>query len=200
MQGNPANEAHVSYVVMPLTIAANGSDSVNRAANFVTCLSANAPFEVAFDNGPRAHFEAGLTYSPANGFHRVHVYNTTGAALIVQLAFGRGNIRDSRLTLSGSIASRPEVPDTFTSGAPVAAVNGAVTQLAALSVLRSELILVNEGAGLVYIGGDAAALAGEGVPLNIGASLVLTTQAAVYARNDSGAAVNVAVASLEHSP
>ena len=63
---------------------------------------------------------------------------------------------------------------------------------------RRELVIVcdENAAAKVYICGSAGAGAGEGLPLAPGQSLTLETAAAVYCRNDTGAAVAVAVAEL----
>lgn len=186
-----------SYTTRTLTIPAGGSIETYRAASFVTCLKAQAPFKIGLDGQALTDFEAGLTYSPEGGLQLVELRNPGATDNTVTLAFGKGAIQDSRLTLGGSIAANIEAPDTFTTPPPVNAADGAATLLAAANGNRAELILVNEGAGKIYIAGSAAAVVGQGLPLEVGQSMVLTTTAAVYARNDTGAAVPVAVAETE---
>lgn len=195
------------------TVPANGSAALFREAEFLTCLDATAPFQVKIDNGPKFDLEAGVSVAFPEGFKRVELIDTSGANNTIRVALGKGNVRDARFNLSGSVnvssaapldvsaaPIREDVPDVLTTGAPVSALNAAATPLAAANTLRRELILVNEdAAATVYVGGASGALAGEGIPVLPGQSLTLQTSAAVYARNDSGAAVAVAVAEMEWS-
>lgn len=185
-----------TYATRSFTVPANGSVEFVRTASFLTVLDASAAFEISFDNGPRSAMEAGLTLRTQDDFQRVEIINTTGSVLTVKVGLGRGDVRDSRLTLSGSIQADIVAPDVLTTGAPVAAANAAVTLLAAADANRREVLAVVDlsAGGAVYIGGDAAAAAGEGLPVQPGQSLTLTTSAAVYVRNDTGAAVNVSKA------
>lgn len=186
-----------SYATRNVTIPAGGSIQIFRDAFFVTCLDAQAPFKISFDGGPQTEFQAGLTYTPENGVRLVELVNDGASENAVSLAFGRGAIQDSRLTIGAAITTKPQSANAFATGAPISALNAAATLLAAANSNRAEILISNDGAGKLYIGGDVAALAGEGLPLDAGGSMVLTTSAAVYARNDSGAAVPVAVAELE---
>lgn len=188
-----------SYATREFEIPAGGSVSTFRQADFLTCLEATAPFRLSFDNAPRTDFQAGLTYRTAEGFQRVEIINEGATVLRVTLGFGKGDISDSRLTLGGTLSNAEDMPDTATSGAPVWAANSAITLLAAANTFRRELIMVNSGPGTIYIGGDAAAAAGEGLPLAVEQSLILNTTAAIYARNDSGAFCAVNVMELERS-
>jgi len=196
-----------SYIV-----PANGSAALFREAEFLTCLEATAPFRVKIDNGPEFDMESGLSMTFPAAFTRVELIDTSGANNTIKVAVGKGNVRDGRFNLSGSVnvstpapidvsaaPIREDVPDVLTTGGTVSALDAATTSLVAANALRRELILVNEGAGTVYIGGAAGATAGQGIPLLAGQSLFLDTTAAAYARNDSGAAVNVSVTESEWS-
>lgn len=197
MSGN-----QVSYAALTYTIAPGATIGVEKQSGFLTCLNSSAPFKVKFDDGSFSDFEAGLSYSPLTGFRRVDIYNPTGADLVVRLGFGKGSINDARVTISAGqdLNVRAKVPDVFTTGAAVSAINAAATALAAANILRRECLIVSPaGAGLVYIGGNPAAGAGEGLPLVGGQSITLETSAAVYARNDSGAAVALSVAEMEYA-
>lgn len=197
MIGNPANQSPPAYAVRSLVIPAHGQVETARRSEFLSCLSAAAPFKMRLDSQPEVDFQAGLTIRPVEGFDRVTLRNETASDVSVILAFGKGAIQDSRLTLGGEIATSENMPDTLTTGAAVSALDAAATLLAAANANRREIILVNDGAGKLYIGGASGAAAGEGLPLPGGATLVLSTSAAVYARNDTGAAISVAVAEIE---
>ena len=188
---NPADKRPPTYAVRHFTIPAGASVETYRAADFLTCLGATAGFKLSFDNAPRVDFEAGLTLRTAGGFTRLEMINEGASDISITLGFGRGDIQDSRLTLGGTIGADNIAPENFAAGAPVSALNAAAKLIAAANANRREIVLVNAGAATVYIGGDAGAVAGAGLPLAGGQSLALTTSAAIYARNDTGAAVAV---------
>lgn len=190
----------VTYAVRQFLIPAGETVSVVRDAGFLTCLDATAPFKVAFDEGSENDFEAGLTYTPVEGFDRVAMRNPTAGPITVRLGFGKGAIADARVVLSSgnTLWTRERPADQVSTGAAIAAASGAVTLLAAADALRREIMVVapTTATGPVYIGGAAAAAAGEGIPLLPGQSLTLSTGAAIYARNDTGAPVALAVATI----
>lgn len=193
----------VSYAALTYTIAAGATIGVEKQSGFITCLNASAAFKIKFDDGSFSDFEAGLSYTPLNGFSRVDLYNPSGEEIEVRLGFGKGQINDARVTISAGqdLNVRAKVPDVLTTGAAVSAVNAAATLLAAANTKRREFMAIapQDAAGAVYIGGDAGAGAGAGLPLLPGQSVTLETGAAIYCRNDTGAAVAVAVAELEFS-
>lgn len=191
--------ASPSYKTFAYTVPAGGSVQIARHADFVTCLDASAPFKITFDQQPATEFEAGLTYNPETAVQLVELINEGASPNTIRMGFGKGGIQDSRLTIGNEVVTASRSPETFTTGGQISAANGATTALAAANSNRAEIVIANDGAGKIYVAGDAGAGAGEGVPIDAGGVLVLTTSAAVYARNDSGAAVPVSVAELERA-
>lgn len=189
------NNRQPNYATREFTIAPGALVQVARASDFLVCLASSAPFRVSLDSQPASDFEAGLTLSPAGGFALAAIENTGAASLTITLGFGVGNVRDARI--SGQVGTKETMPDTLTSGAAVSVATGGATLIRGANSARREIVIINSGAGAVYIGSDAAAVAGAGLPLQAGQSMTLQTAAAIYARNDSGAAVNVAWAELE---
>jgi hypothetical protein len=187
------NTRQPNYATRDFTIPAGALVQVARASDFLVCLQASAPFRVSMDNQPASDFEAGLTLSPVGGFQLVAIENTGAATLTIRLGFGIGNVRDGRI--SGQVGTKETMPDQLTTGAPVACPTGASTLVIAANSARREAVLINSGAGVVYIG-QAAGAAGAGLPLQAGQSITLQTSAALYARNDTGSAVPVAWAEL----
>lgn len=80
------------------TIPANASVEVVRVSNFLTILQADVAFKVSFDNGPRSDMEQDLTMR--DPFERVELINESGTPINVRLGFGKGDIRDSRLSFA----------------------------------------------------------------------------------------------------
>lgn len=190
----------VQYARRSYTIAAGDAVRIDRDSSFITCLQASSVFKIRFNEGPENDFEAGLTYSPQMGFHNVTLRNPGAAPITVTVGFGKGEITDSRVTISegDKVLTRQASPDVLTTGAAVNCPDVATTALLAADTLRREAVIVvpTTATGPVYIGGDAAAAAGQGIPVLPGQSFTLETSAAIYGRNDTGGAVAVAVASF----
>lgn len=186
-----------SYKTFQYTVPAGGSIQIARHADFVTCLDASAPFRITFDGQPATQFESGLTYNPEGHVQLVEIINDSASPNTIKMGFGKGGIQDSRLTIGNAIVTEEKSPETFSTGAQVSAADGAATALAGANTNRAEIVIANDGAGKIYVAGDAGAGAAEGVPIDAGGVLVLTTTAALWARNDSGAAVPVSVAEVE---
>ena len=187
------------YKRLAYTLSAGEMVSINRTCRQVTCLAASEPFRVQFDDGSETDFESGLAFRNDAGFQKVTLRNPTAGPITVAVGLSNGDVTDARLVLAGGIATevqntvttRPQVPDAFTAPAPVNCSNGVSTQVLAADALRKEAILTNTAtSGTVYVQPFATS-AGRGVPIAAGQTLVLTTSAALYVRNDTGAAVTV---------
>jgi hypothetical protein len=90
-----------------ITVAANSSVSPGLNGSFLRCLYSNQAgtmFTVAFDDGQAFEFDQGLAAycAPGDTFGKVTITNPTAAALTVTLAYGQGNITDSRVSLTNS--------------------------------------------------------------------------------------------------
>ena len=209
----------VSYRKSTNIIAAGATLRITRQGSFFHVIEADKAFSVGFNNNGLSPFFAGLEYEVPDGtaFTSVQIENTSSDDLTISFGIGSGGVRDGRLTVTGklkvedtdgnsfaqniaAIDAAATAPDTFTTGAAVSAGNGATSLIAAANASRSEVILVNTDAEkMVYIGGASGATAAQGIPLQAGQSITLQTSAAIYARNDSGGAVAVAVAELGRS-
>jgi len=182
------------YRVFDYTLAAGAIETIHRTGTTLICLSADARFDIAFDDGPFTTFEKGLSYKAQVQFQKVRIRNQGTGAIKVELGFASGGISDSRLSLSGAVASNIYGGDTVVSSGVVAA-NAAVTKVCDAVSTRSEVMVTNLGAKTVYLGPSAVA-DGQGVPIGEGVTVTLTTQAELHVRNDTGAAINLAVLEL----
>jgi len=191
-----------SYRKLTYEVAAGATQQITRNGDFFHVLRADQEFQVGWDNGPLSPFLAGLEYEVRNGgaFRSTQIRNDGPTMLTIEVGIGAGGIRDARLLISTRIDTKAATPDVLTTGAPVVAATAANTALAAANVQRKEVILANQGAGTVYVNGSAGAGAGQGVPLAAGAIMVLENAGPIYARNDTGAAVNVSVTQSEFAP
>lgn len=182
------------YRVFNYSLAAGAIETIHRMGTTLICLSADARFEIAFDDGPFTTFEKGLSYKAQQEFHKVRVKNEGTGAINVELGFASGGISDSRLSLSGAVASNIYGGDTVVASS-VTAGNAAVTKVCDAVSTRNEVIVTNLGTKTVYLGPSTVA-DGQGVPVGEGVSVTLTTKAELHVRNDTGADINLAVLEL----
>jgi hypothetical protein len=210
--GNPDLGVKMSFSGInrqTLTLQPGQSRTFPGQTDGFNCHDATGPFQFQPAGGGWSDWVEGLEYAPPYQFDGFSVRNTGASAVTLTISFGDGRIRDNRLKLidgivpteiQGTIGNRPTIPDKIGSGAPVVALNSAVTLLSAENLLRMEIVIVNmDENATIFVGGDPAALVGQGLPVGPGQSNDWDTSAALYARNDSGASVIVAVATVEYS-
>ena len=146
-------------------------------SNIVNCYDGVAPFTIKPDGNDPVELQKGVGMTFESRFNSLTIANTSAASQTVKLYVGAGEIRDNRLVAQGGIS---------VSGSPVATlIVAAVTGTAALiepqNSNRVQVMIVNTGAALCYIGLTAGVTAANGLPLSAGASLNLTCQSAIYA-------------------
>lgn len=181
-----ATNDQISYAEFTLTVPANSSVPIERQSDFVACLSSTADFKIRLNNSPSAFFTAGLTVEPIGGLESVQVVNDTATPLTVTLAFGRGNIRDSRVTLNANqiLPTRESAPDLLNMDATLMSA-GQYTLIKAANTLRKNIILQNSGGDMVLIVPSQASGA-SGYQLMPGAALSLDTASAIYGYGGTG--------------
>lgn len=191
----------MSIQTFAYTLAAGASITINRKGDLFSCLAASGVFSVGFDNTTSFDWASGLSLRTPGTFEKVRIENTSGADNTIQVAIGFGDLRDARLTLGGAVVNtQRKVPDVLTTGAAIAAADAANTLIAAANLQRNEIIIANLGAATVYLNGTSGATAGQGVPLAGGGLMVLENTAAIYARNDTGGAINISATESEFAP
>lgn len=184
-----------------VTLAAGAVRKFHGTYDSVNVHSATGPIKVKFGNGTWTDWTGAREYIPPESFEDFAIQNPGAGPLTVEVTAGSGRVRDYSVRVENTqLTTRETAPDVLTTGADKSALANATTEMAAANALRREILLVNKDAATtVYVGGDAAAAAGQGIPVLPGQSLTLQTGAAVYARNDTGAPVAVAVAEMEWS-
>lgn len=180
---------NTNYATRTYTIQPGGFLHVPRKGDFLTCLEASAPFSVQFDDKSPSDFEAGLTFKTP--YLKVTFKPQGSEELVIKVGFGVGDILDSRQTLSGEIITTPKVPDLMQEQAPVTVADGANVEILPANPRRKEALIVNQGAGIVYVSTNPANVAGRGVPVAEGQAFTLEQTGTIFVRNDSGAAVDV---------
>tara|TARA_R110002073_G_scaffold46499_3_gene126869 strand:+ start:4838 stop:5425 length:588 start_codon:yes stop_codon:yes gene_type:complete len=188
--------AHPQYRADTFRIAPYGSIEIGRDAEFFICLDATAPFLITFDDAPQTSFAKGLVYEAQVPFLRTRIENPNDSEISVSIGMGRGGVKDARLVLSGAVETTEVAASRFDTPAPVVAVTGVTTELAAIDGTRKEVVLKNlSTTERVWIK-NANTIGAVGMPLDGKEGLILTTTAAIYAYNPNGVDVQVAVLNL----
>lgn len=188
----------VSYKTNNYTIPANGQIAIERRADLLTCLEADADFVIRFNDGSKSDFMAGLTFEPDGPFENVVLINETATDNVVKLAWGQGRVRDSRLNISGSINSKSQVPDVLSEVPPINIPAWGTQLVAAANPKRKELFIYNDGVSDMFIIGTAVG-ARKGIRLGPGGNAVIETTDAVYIYNYSAVGVYALTAWTEFS-
>jgi hypothetical protein len=97
------------YAADEWKIPAGGYVQVNRTADFLSCLEADAAFRIQIGDAPETDFEKGLTFSAPDDFHKIRIINEGGEDISVKMAFGRGGIRDGRFTSLAAVETREKL-------------------------------------------------------------------------------------------
>ena len=180
------------YQTETITIAAGAAVNRSRSGIYVSCLSSPAAFRFALDDEPLADFEQGLTVVGDRPFSKIRMRNPSGGPITVQLAYGRGEIVDSRLTVSAPLnLTKATTLDTV---ADVLCPNLAATVVAAALATRRRALIQNVDPVATVRIGDASVTATRGLRLGPGERIVFETTEAISVRNDSGSTVPIAVA------
>lgn len=188
-----------SYREYFYSLAVGQEQTIHRVATSVACIEASGAFQVAFGDGSMSNFQQGLRYQAETAFNKTRIRNNGNAPITVKMALATGNVGDSRLSLTGVVQSTIVAPVQTTEIVPDTLVASGInatpmsrTLMAAADADRVEVILSNLGPSAVFLGGDTVS-AGQGVPLNSGKALTLTTSAAIYAYNQTTTATPISI-------
>lgn len=180
------------FSIYDITLAAGEGIDIIRLSNFVVCVTATAAFNLAIDDETPGRFEQGLSFESTQTFEKVRLENNSGASNTIRLGLGIGKLTDSRANFTSALSLvKAATPDSI---ADVALPAAATTVIQAADTTRREIIISNPVTNTkTFRIGDAGAGAANGIPLEPGASIVLSTSGAVYGFNPAGAVESVCV-------
>ncbi|MBX3487854.1 hypothetical protein [Parvibaculum sp.] len=118
-------------------IPAGEERSFNDAGTIVSCLSADAPFQLAFDDGNFFYVAPGLGYRPFDAagqvleFSSLIIRNVSASPLDVHLQIGTGDIIDNRAVYGGTAV--PIQPIDFNGPQPIQPITFAAAQPISIS-------------------------------------------------------------------
>jgi len=172
------------YQEFTFTILAGQQMIVNYAHNYFRVISLSG-------GTLQTRFGASGQFSPYTGAglgfkipfvvpHMVLLNSHATDTMTITIAVAIGEIQDDRLQTSGTVTVNAVKATTLDSLADVALNNGSATVVSALDSTRRELIVQNPVANAVsFFVGDSGVTASNGIELQAGDSIVLTTTAAV---------------------
>lgn len=188
-------------------LAAGETKTIASAGEFIRCLAATADFKIAIQGASPMYFASGLQWraEALTQYDQIDIINDTGVFLTVTMAWGFGELTDSRLNFVGGIlqtkldsTGNTVKIDQVTSGANNVfnITPGGNLSQAAVSVGTSATIIVtsngntmahriyNNDTETVYLGGSSVTVA-NGYPLKPGDDYISDGTNSVY-----GVAVN----------
>jgi len=176
-------------------VAAGESIVIVVGGEYVGCIASNQDdFLLSLDGDALQFMAQGLKIRTKGGdrFSNVTVDNSGNASVLtVRLAIGSGDLVDQRLSLTGAISVTRGL--TLATVADVNCANAAKTSVLASNIARRRATVQNlDGAASVRVG-DTNVTVARGIQLGPGDSYAFEVMAELFVRNDSGAAVLVAV-------
>ena len=98
-----------TWVVPAAAGGVNGVQQLNIAGNFVRCFSssiAGTPFYMQIDDGGLGQMDQGVAAyaAPGDVFSKITLENASAAAITVTMAWGFGDLLDSRLSVTGIVS------------------------------------------------------------------------------------------------
>lgn len=176
-----------------VVVPAGGSREIGAVGSYVSVLESTLDFNIGIEDDALQFITQGLTIGTRDGstFNRVRIENPNPGAITLTLAFGIGEIRDSRL--SATAALNLTKASNLTTVADVSCANAAATQVIAVNTTRRRVLVQNLDIAATLRVGDSSVTAARGHRLGPGETLELQSTEAVFVRNDSGAAVLVSI-------
>lgn len=191
-------------------IPAGEERSFNDAGTIVSCLSADAPFQMAFDDGNFFYVAPGLGYRPFDAagqvleFSSLIIRNISAAPIDVHLQVGTGDIIDNRAVYGGTavpvqpidfngpqpvlaaltdpILPRHAVPLSLASLSNLSLAAGVSTLVAPANVDRVAYTVKHEGSARMYLK-NSSGLNTHGFVLRPGVTVRFATRGDLYIYN-----------------
>lgn len=181
------------YQKMTIVLAASETRQIAVSGSYLRILSnSSATYDpiIRMGSSPEQSIKAGIgiKLSPGETFGIIVLRNPNASgSMTVEIASGDGQIDDSSLVISGSIATVETPTNTLTSPAAIA-VNATGTLIAADSTIR-ERIMQNNGTKNVWVGATLATTipaSNQGIKIAAGASMIISSSGAVAVKCAAG--------------
>lgn len=180
------------YQFFSITIAAGEVYHINSYSHFITLLSSTGVQSIMISIGGQAMQElpAGLSVElpQDQNFTFLEFKNNELVPVTITFSLSSGAVQDNRNIITGIIAVNPS-GNTFVTPAAIAVAVGAPGAVSiAANPGRREVIIQNNGANPIWAGdANVDGTSNRGILIEIGATVVLSTEAAIYLRSTGGA-------------
>jgi len=180
------------YQYFKRTIAAGEVIRINAYGNFLTLLNSTGAEDILISISGQSFQEMpqGLSLELPQGdsFVYLEFRNSEAGPVTIKFSLSNGKIFDNRVTISGTL-DVTETTNAINTPAAVAvevAVPGAAT--IAANANRREILIQNNGANPIWVGdANVDGANNRGIKIDIGGSIILASEAALYLRSTVGA-------------
>lgn len=175
-------------------MSAGVTRSFQGVARYLYVFSASGSFEVSLDGGPLFVMNVAVGLKFDQGFSKIRFKDTSGSNNTIFYAITNGEIDDRRLTVSGSINATVTSGGMLASVADVSLAAAATTQIVGSNANRKGVLITNLACNAETIRlGDADIGVNRGLPVAVGVTAYMETQAAVHCYNPHTDSLDVAV-------
>jgi len=182
-----------------VTVPANSGVDLNVTGNFYSVISTTAAtLRVGLNDGGLAVAKkATKRYVPAGEeFQVVRIENVTAAPMTVVMEIGYGDYLDGEIQIGGQVVVGGG--DTLADQADVTVAATTTAQVLAANTARTEAWISNLSGAVTLRWGTSAAAAARGIPVAPGATVIISSSAAIYVYNPSASGVDVARLEIEN--
>ena len=195
-QGNFYNQVDW-YNVYEYTISAGQRQAINSYGRFITLLenSVSTGPTLSINKQRGGELPAGISVElpSLERFNSIDLVNETGSPQTVKVVISNGQIYDSRFVASAAI---PVKSGGALTSSVATVTNGAAAAIASAADTNKKEVIIqnNDAVNEVWVGGaDVDPATAKGTKVAAGGTAILTTSAAVYAKNASGADVDISI-------
>lgn len=187
------------FRIRTVNLAGNGEELLRASGERFEVLNATGPFRAAIEDQPYGDWQAGLEVGNVPGrdgrresFQYLRFQDTSGLANVLTVAVIKGEFKDARLVVSGTVNTL-EVKSAGVVDAPDVLLTGGVDAVVAANGTRRTVVLkaLSTNAAPLRIGTPGTVAAGRGHELVPGEPISLDTAAAISAIGTAGDFVSI---------
>lgn len=178
-----------------ISIAAGAFINKTFEGRLIRCLAADGTLALLIDNtGNPMEFRLGISFAcePGEYFNSFTLKNESGSTVTVTIYYGWGELRDDRISLTGSLATSEVVPTGITTDAVNNLATGTSLDIAA-DATREMLVIYNDSAANTVWFRSQAGTTSAGTPIGPKQVLQIAFAGACRIRNNSGATCDIYV-------
>lgn len=168
------------------TIGAGKSKKIASRGRFVRGMASELPYELRLDDSAPSKFQTGVAFQSPEFFSEVELINTASVEQTIEIIISDGVVDDARLVGQIDISGGIRFAGNTAAGYGAIDVTTAATLVRPDNSKRASVVIQNTGASKIYVGSDAAVTTANGLQIDPGGMVSITTQSAVYAVSETG--------------